>query len=124
MMAGGAAGREPPLGDADLVIVDLNVGCRSDSHGNSFRAWSMIPKSGNRFSDKIMLNQKIKAGVRSNCVASDSSRRRPKCPRTEFFTDILVENFRPNIRGFEESYRLFPLPILLLAGGIVHYSAC
>ncbi|ABE62841.1 hypothetical protein Nham_2043 [Nitrobacter hamburgensis X14] len=84
----------------------------------------MIPKSENRFPDKIMLNQKTKAEVRCNAVGLDSSRSRPKCPRTEFFTDILAENFRPNIRGFEESYRLFPLPILLPAGGIVHYSAC
>jgi hypothetical protein len=28
----------------------------------AFADWSMIPKSGNRFSDKIMLNQMDKAG--------------------------------------------------------------
>jgi hypothetical protein len=84
----------------------------------------MIPKSGNRFSDKIMLDQKNKAEARCNAVGSDSNRRQPKCPRTEFFTDMLAENFRPNIRGFEESHRLFSLPILLPAGSIVHYSAC
>jgi hypothetical protein len=45
-----------PLGKLQLIVLD-----------DACVTWSMIPKSGGRFSEKIMLKRKIVAGARANC---------------------------------------------------------